>query len=80
MVLLVVAMVGVTFVITDVLFGSAAAAVATAAVSGFFVYVWVLTPIWYRPNATWPRRKPARKRYGVRSQELVLSWSALHHG
>jgi hypothetical protein len=45
MVLLVVAMVGVTFVITDVLFGSAAAAVATAAVSGFFVYVWFLTPI-----------------------------------
>ena len=45
MVLLVVAMVGVTFVITDVLSGSAAAAVATAAVSGFFVYVWFLTPI-----------------------------------
>ena len=39
MVLLVVAMVGAMFVITDILFGSAAAAVATTAVSGFFLYV-----------------------------------------
>ncbi len=37
MVLLVVAMVGVMFVIADVLFGLAAAAVATAAVIGFFL-------------------------------------------
>jgi hypothetical protein len=38
-VLLVVAMVGVMFVIIDVLFGSVAAAVATAAVSDLFLYV-----------------------------------------
>ena len=50
MVLLVVAMVGVMFVITDVLFGSVAAAVATAAVSGFFLYVWFLMPLRYRLN------------------------------
>jgi len=50
MVLLVVAMVGVMFVITDVLFGSVAAAVATAAVSGFFLYVWFFMPIRYRLN------------------------------
>jgi hypothetical protein len=37
MVLLVVAMVGVMFVIADVLFGLVAAAVATAAVMGFFL-------------------------------------------
>ena len=52
MVLLVMAMVGVMFVLTDVLFGSAAAAVATAAVSGFFLYVWFLMPIRHRLNAT----------------------------
>ena len=51
MVLLVLAMVGVMFVITDVLFGSVAAAVATAAVSGFLLYVWFLMPIRYRLNA-----------------------------
>jgi hypothetical protein len=39
MVLLVVAMVGVMFVITDILFGSVAAALATATVNGFFLYV-----------------------------------------
>jgi Family of unknown function (DUF6328) len=50
MVLLVVAMVGVMFVITDLLFGSVAAAVATAAVSGFFLYVWFLMPLRYRLN------------------------------
>jgi Family of unknown function (DUF6328) len=51
MVLLVVAMVGVMFVITDILFGSVAAALATATVSGFFLYVWFLMPIRYRLNA-----------------------------
>jgi hypothetical protein len=50
MALLVVAMVGVMFVITDVLFGSVAAIVATVAVSGFFLYVWFFMPIWYRLN------------------------------
>ena len=50
MVLLVVAMVGAMFVITDVLFGSAAAAVVTAFVSGFFLYVWFLMPIRYRTS------------------------------
>jgi hypothetical protein len=51
MVLLVVAMVGVMFVITDFLSGSVAAALATAAVSGFFLCVWFLMPIRYRLNA-----------------------------
>jgi hypothetical protein len=51
MVLLVVAMLGAMFVITDILFGSVAAAVATTAVSGFFLYVWFLMPIRYRLNA-----------------------------
>ena len=45
--LLVVAMVGVMFVITDILFGSTAAAGATACVSGFFLYVWFLMPLRY---------------------------------
>jgi hypothetical protein len=52
MVLLVVAIVGVMFIITDVLFGSLAAAGATAAVSGFFLYVWFLMPIRYRLTST----------------------------
>ena len=51
MVLLVVAMVGVMFVITDILFGSVAA-IATAAGSGFFLDVWFLMPIRYRLNLT----------------------------
>jgi hypothetical protein len=50
LILLVLAMVGVMFVITDVLFGSVAAAVATAAISGFFLYVWFVMPIRYRMN------------------------------
>jgi hypothetical protein len=51
MVLLVVAMVGVMFVFTGILFGSVAAAVATTAGSGFFLYVWFLVPIRYRLNS-----------------------------
>jgi hypothetical protein len=51
MVLLVVAMVGVMFVITDILFGSVAA-IVTAAGSGFFLEVWFLMPIRYRTNLT----------------------------
>jgi hypothetical protein len=39
LILLVLAMVGAMFVTTDLLFGSMAAAVATAAISGFFLYV-----------------------------------------
>ena len=50
MLLLVLAMVGVMFVITDVLFGSTAAAIATAAISGFFTYVWFVMPIRYWMN------------------------------
>ncbi len=50
MVLLVVAMVGVMFVIPDLLFGFIAAVVATATVSGFFLYIWFLLPIRYRLN------------------------------
>ena len=52
MVLLVVAMVGVMFVITDILFGSVAAAAA----------VWFIMPIRYRLNSTQPRWIPSRKR------------------
>jgi hypothetical protein len=51
MVLLVVAMVGVMFVITDILFGSVAA-IVTAAGSGFLLEVWSLKPIRYRLNFT----------------------------
>jgi hypothetical protein len=47
-VLLVPGMVGAMFVITDILFGSTAAAVGTAAITAFFVYVWFVMPIWYR--------------------------------
>ncbi len=52
MVLLLVAMVGVMLVITDILFGSVVAAIATAAGSGFFLYVWFLVPKRYRLNLT----------------------------
>jgi hypothetical protein len=48
LILLVVAIVGVMFVITDVLFGSTAAALATAAITAFFLYVWFVLPIRYR--------------------------------
>jgi hypothetical protein len=50
MVLLVPGMVGVMFVITDILFGSTAAAAATAAITAFFLYVWFVIPIRYRLN------------------------------
>jgi hypothetical protein len=50
LILLVLAMVGAMFVTTDLLFGSMAAAVAPAAISGFFLYVWFLMPIRYRMN------------------------------
>jgi hypothetical protein len=50
LILLVLAMVGAMFVITDILFGSMAAAVATAAISCFFLYVWFLMQIRYRIN------------------------------
>ncbi len=50
MVLLVPAMVGVIFVITDLLFGSTAAAAATVAITAFFLYVWFVIPIRYRLN------------------------------
>lgn len=50
MILLVPGMVGVMFVITDILFGSIAAATVTAAITAFFAYVWFVLPIWYRLN------------------------------
>ena len=50
MVLLVLAMTGVMFVITDVPFGSVAAAVTIATVSGFFLYGWFSMPIRHRLN------------------------------
>lgn len=51
MILLVPGMVGAIFVITDILFGSTAAAVGTAAIAAFFVCVWFVIPIWYRLNS-----------------------------
>ncbi len=51
MVLLVPAMVGVIFVVTDILFDSVLASLATAAVTAFFVYVWfVVLPLRYRSD------------------------------
>jgi hypothetical protein len=47
-ILLVPGMVGAIFVITDILFGSTAAAVGTAAIAAFFVYVWFVMPMRYR--------------------------------
>lgn len=51
MILLVPGMVGAIFVITDILFGSTAAAVGTAAIAAFYVCVWFVIPIWYRLNS-----------------------------
>jgi hypothetical protein len=48
LILLVLAMVGVMFVITDVVFSSLAAAMVSALISAFFLYVWFVIPIWYR--------------------------------
>ena len=45
---LVMAMVGVLFVITDILFGSTTASGATAAITYFFLYFWFVMPIRYR--------------------------------
>ncbi len=50
MVLLVPAMVGVVFMVTDIIFDSVFASLATAAVSAFFVYVWFVLPLRYRSN------------------------------
>jgi hypothetical protein len=50
LVLLVPGMVGAIFVITDILFGSTAAAAATAATATFFTYVWFVIPIRFRLN------------------------------
>src|SRR3954466_2044866 len=48
LILLVLAMVGVMFVITDVVFSSSAAAMVSALITAFFLYVWFVIPIWYR--------------------------------
>ena len=50
-VLLALAMIGVVFVITDVLFGSDYASIAAAFIAAFFLYVWFVVPIRYRLNA-----------------------------
>ncbi len=50
MILLVLAMVGVMFVITDVLFGSVLASAVAAAITAFLLYVWFVMPIRYRLN------------------------------
>jgi membrane-associated HD superfamily phosphohydrolase len=48
LILLVPAMVGAMFVITDILFDSMAAGVTTAIITAFLLYVWFVIPIWYR--------------------------------
>ena len=51
MALLVVAMIGAMFLITDFLFGSIAAITATVAIiTPFFLYVWFVVPIRCRPS------------------------------
>lgn len=50
MVLLVPAMAGVIFVVTDILFDSVLASLATAAVTAFFFYVWFVLPLRYRSD------------------------------
>jgi uncharacterized protein DUF6328 len=49
-ILLALAMMGAMFVITDVLFGSFFASVATVVIAAFFLYVWFVIPIRYRLN------------------------------
>ncbi len=46
-VLLIPGIVGAMFVISDMLFGSVAAATTTATISLFLVYVWFVMPLWY---------------------------------
>ena len=46
-VLLIPGIVGAMFVISDMLFGSVAAATTTATISCFLVYVWFVMPLWY---------------------------------
>lgn len=50
MALLVPAMVGVVFLVTDIIFDSVLASLATGAVSAFFVYVWFVLPLRYRSD------------------------------
>lgn len=47
---LVLAMVGAMFLISDFLYGSALAAVATTSLTILFVYVWFVMPLRYRLN------------------------------
>lgn len=51
MVLLVPAMVGVVFVVTDIIFDSVLASLTTAALAAFFVYVWFVLPLRYRSES-----------------------------
>ena len=46
-VLLIPGIVGAMFVISDMLFGSVAAATTTTTISLFLVYVWFVMPLWY---------------------------------
>ncbi len=48
--MLVPAIVGTMFVVTDVLFGSTAALAVTVAITAFFIYVWFILPINHMPN------------------------------
>jgi Family of unknown function (DUF6328) len=53
--LLALAMSGVVFLITDLLYGSAATAVATAGALGVFAVMWYVIPIWRRLRGGGPR-------------------------
>ena len=46
-VLLIPGVIGAMFVISDMLFGSVAAATTTATLAVFLVYVWFVMPLWY---------------------------------
>lgn len=48
MVLLVPAMVGVVFVVTDLMCNYVLASLTTAALTAFFIYVWFVLPLRYR--------------------------------
>ncbi len=48
--MLVPAMVGTMFVVTDILFGSSAVLAVTVAITAFFIYVWFIIPINHLPN------------------------------
>ena len=58
LILLAGAMAAVTYVITDVLYSSSAAAIVAALLVGAFAVVWFLVPFLYRPDRTPPASPP----------------------